>query len=155
MKVTDYAILDDKVIGILDIIKNSIISINNICKLMQLYLFKIIYSFLIVITFYILNINSFKFDLIYGLIFLIPSILIVFSKKKNIANIASILNNSILISLITYILTIVLLILNIDIKFILLLVSSMVFITLLKFNLLNKILSILLIIIAFSCIIIL
>lgn len=156
--VTDYVIFDNNIKAILDIINRSKLIINNIFKIMYLYLYKIIYSFLISITFFILNIYSFKFDIEYMLIFLIPSLIIVFNKNDIKMIPKDIINNSILVSLITYILTIIILLLNLNnvltMKLILLLVSLMEFITLLKFNLINKFISILLIIIAFSCIII-
>ena len=157
MKVSDYAIFSNKVDCINNIIDNSISSTNSIFKILYLCLFKLIYTFLLNITLFILNINSIKFNYIYELIFLIPIILIVLSKdiKKYNVNIINILNNSILISFITYIFTIITLILNLDLKIILLLISIIEFIALLKFKLLNKLLSILLIIIGFSCIIIL
>ena len=156
IKVSQYVITDNKIKGVLDILNNSKSVLNSILKIMYLYLFKTIYSFLITITLFILNIYSLKFDIAYILIFLIPSLLIIFSNNKEYnVSIKDIFNKSIIISLITYILTIIIIIFNLDIKYILLLISSVVFVTLLKYKLLNKLLSILLIIIAFSCIIIL
>lgn len=163
IKVSDYIILNDRIDVIKNIIDISRSSLNNIFKIIYLYLFKLIYSFLLVITSYIFNIE-YNF-LIYELIFIIPSLFIIFIsdyEDYNI-NIKEVVNKSILISLFTYLITLILFIckvvFNIDIsiidKSILLLVSLVEFITLLKFKLLNKLLLILLIIIAFSCIIIL
>ena len=145
--------------NIYDIINTSNNVVNNAYKIIYISLFKIIYSFLLLITLFICNIklNS----LLYELVFIIPIILVMCSNKN--VKINNILNKSIISSLITYFLTIIILIFkfifNIDNslinKLILLLVSCVEFTCLLKYNLLNKILLIMLIIMTFSCIIIL
>ena len=145
--------------NIYDIIDTSNRVVSNIYKIIYIMLFKIIYSFLLIITLFICNIKL--NNILYELIFIIPIVLIMCSKKN--IKINNILNKSILNSLVTYLLTIIIIVCkfvfnidnNIINKLILLLVSSAEFVCLLKYNLLNKILLIMLIIMTFSCIIIL
>lgn len=165
MKVSDYAIFDNKIDCVNDIINNSISATNSIFKIMYLCLFKLIYSFILSIILFIFNVKLLKLDIIYELLFLIPMLFIVFNndyKRINI-KIINILNNSILISVITSILTLIVFVLgtifNIEnfllYKIVLIIISCVEFFALLKFDLLSKVLSILLIIIAISSIIVL
>ena len=109
---TDFVIQDDKLNSINNILYDSKIVINKVFNLIQLYLIKTIYSFLLTITLFILNIYSLKLDIIYILVFLILGILIILNNKyKKELNINNIINKSILISLIAYTFTVVVLIL--------------------------------------------
>ena len=133
-KVSDYVILDNKIDSIWDILNNSTTTINSMYKIISIYLYKLIYTFLLVITLFICNIYSYNFDLIYTLIFLIPTVFIIFKKDYSNIKFNSMLNKSILFSLITYLLTLLLIIvkyiLNIDITILNSLILVIVFVML-------------------------
>ena len=148
--VSDYIIVDNKLDGINKIMDISEHSTCNILKITYLYLIKTIYSYLLIIIFYIMNINYVeRFNTIYGLFPLIPSILIMFSKDKEI-NVD--LNKSILVSLIAFLITFIGLLFNINILYLILICEILI---LLRYKFLNKILIMILIIILFGCMIIL
>lgn len=147
--VSDYIITDDKINGISKIINISKYSTYNILKILYLYLIKTIYSYLLIIALYIMNINYIDSFNVYGLLLLIPSILIMFSKDESISiN----LNKSIVISLIMFLVTFIGLLFDINILYIILIFETFI---LLKYKFLNKILIMILLIILFGCMIIL
>ena len=142
MKVSDYAILDDEIDGVYNIIDISKRSFNCILKLIHLCLFKTIYSFLLYITLFICGMYSYKFNLMYEIVFLIPVIWILLNKRIITTTFREILNESIVVSILTYLLTFVLIIckftlnINVNIMYqsIVLLILLVEFITILKFK---------------------
>ena len=106
--VCDFIILGDK----LDCINNTVMEsrrvINNMCKIITLYLTKIIYVLLMLITYFIQNKNyPLELEVITMLVVIIPSILLMLYKDYKKPNISfnRIIKKSIIISILFYIIT--------------------------------------------------
>ena len=113
--VCDFIILDDKLDSINNIVMESRRVINNMCKIITLYLSKITYSFLMVITYCILNKNyPLKLELITILVVLIPSIIIMFYKdyKKPNVDFNKMVKKSNILSITLFIVTICILLIK-------------------------------------------
>ena len=161
-KVCDF-IVSENVDCIKDMIMESRRVINNICKIILLYLIKIMYSFLMVITYGMFGMKyPFMFELYSIIIILLPAILIAFSKdySKPSIDFNEIISKSLIISFITYFAILIIFIFSnffaIDTyKLTIISVLLVEIFTLLKLKLLKVFPIILLIIVGISCIIIL
>ena len=113
--VCDFIVLDNKLDCINNMVMESRRVINNMCKIIMLYLAKITYSFLMVVTYCILNKNyPLKLELITTLVVLIPSIVIMFYKdyKKPNIDFNRIVKKSNILSITLFIITICILLIK-------------------------------------------